>query len=314
METNGLGDFIIIYRNYSVTENKSPRTIETVVDSVNAFDTFLGGCTDITKVAAGDLRRYIRKLQTRPRWQNHPTIKGEHGKLSPDSVASYVRSIKSFWSWLSREAFIEDNTIKGVKTPQVSHRIVNTFTPEQVKQLLSAVPRNNHGGYRDYAVILLLYSTGPRISEALELKYQNVDFNSGNIKILGKGARERMLAMPPTLYKAMHKFAQKWRPQQASDYFFVTDDGRQLSRFTFEHKIHAYGEAAGITGVHCRPHVLRYTFAIEFLRNGGDIFSLQKILGHSTLEMTRRYARLADRDVEGKLKTFSPVEKLRLRV
>ena len=96
--------------------------------------------------------------------------------------------------------------------------------------------------------------------------------------------------------------------------FLRTDDGKQLSRFNLEHRIHDYGQKAGIAGVQCRPHILRHSFAIEYLRNGGDEYSLQKILGHATLEMTRHYARLADRDVEAKLKTFSPVEKLRLRV
>ena len=141
-----------------------------------------------------------------------------------------------------------------------------------------------------------------------------MDFDTGQFKVLGKGAKERILFMPPTVYKSMFKYRRRWRPKVASEYFFVTDDGKQLSRFNLEHRIHDYGQKAGIAGVQCSPHILRHSFAIEFLRDGGDIYSLQKILGHATLEMTRHYARLADRDVEAKLRTFSPVEKLRLRV
>jgi len=314
MEARNLGSFLFLYRKFAKTETKSDRTIETVTTAVTLFDRFLDGCEDVSKVTAEDLRRFIRELQSRQKWNNHPTIKNDHGGLSPFTIANYVRHIRAFWSWLHREGLIENNPFEGVKPPQVPHNIVNTFIPEQVKQLLAVIPRDSHKGFRDYSIVVTLYGVGPRISEVINLKSENVNFDTGQFKVLGKGARERILFMPPSVYKSMFKYYQRWRPKVASEYFFVTDDGKQLSRFNFEHRIHNYGQKAGIAAVQCRPHVLRHSFAIEFLRGGGDIFSLQKILGHATPEMTRHYARLADRDVEVKLRTFSPVEKLRLRV
>jgi len=314
MESGSLGNFVFIYQKFALSENKSPRTIGTNCGAVRQFDIFLGGCSDVNLLTDNDLRRYIRELQNRSKWMFHPTIGDGHGNLSPHSIASYVRGIRSFWSWLHREGFIENNPFEGVKPPQVPHNIVNTFIPEQVKQLLAVIPRDSHKGFRDYSIVVTLYGVGPRISEVINLKSENVNFDTGQFKVLGKGARERILFMPPSVYKSMFKYYQRWRPKVTSEYFFVTDDGKQISRFNFEHRIHNYGQKAGIAAVQCSPHVLRHSFAIEFLRGGGDIFSLQKILGHATPEMTRHYARLADRDVEAKLRIFSPVEKLGLRV
>lgn len=314
MEKCDLDYFLSIYKKFAEAENKSDRTIETVNTAVTLFDKFLDGCEDVNEVTAKDLRAFIWELQGRTKWTNHPTIKSEHDKLSPFTIANYVRHIHAFWSWLHREGFIEDNPLKKVKVPGVPRPIISTFTPDQVKQLLAVIPRNSHKGCRDYTIIVQIYGIGPRISEVVDLKSENVNFNTGSIKVLGKGAKERNLYMPPTVFKAMYKYSERWRPKISSEYFFVTDDGKQLSRNNFEHRMKNYGEVAGIAGVACRPHIMRYTFAIEFLRNGGDIFTLQKILGHETLEMTRRYARLADRDVEAKLKSSSPVEKLKLRV
>ena len=314
MKAYNLVELIFIYEKFAVAENKSPRTIETTTHAVRLFDNSLNHCQDVNQVTPEDLRNFIRELQSRSKWQNHPTIKSDHGKLSPFTIANYVRHIHAFWSWLHQEEFIVDNPIKKVKVPDVPHSVINTFTPDQVKQLLARISRKIHKGYRDFAILISIYGIGPRISEVVDLRTENVNFDTGNIKVLGKGAKERTLYMPPTVFKAMFKYSERWRPKISSEYFFVTDDGKQLSRFNFEHRMHNYGQEAGITGVACRPHIMRYTFAIEFLRNGGDIFTLQKILGHETLEMTRHYARLADKDVEAKLKTSSPVEKLKLRV
>lgn len=123
-----------------------------------------------------------------------------------------------------------------------------------------------------------------------------------------------MVFLSPVAYKAVYKYRWRWRPKAASDYFFVTDDGRRLGLSYIEHRMRDYGRKAGITGVRCSPHTLRHSSAVNYLRAGGDTFTLQRILGHSSLTMTRHYAELSDADIEAKQKTFSPAEKLGLRV
>ncbi len=189
---------------------------------------------------------------------------------------------------------------------------MNTFSNDQITRLLKVIPTKRPEGYRDYTIIITLYGTGLRIQELLDLRLNDLNLESGQIKVMGKGARERYVYMSPTVYKVVFRYLNRWRPKVNSDYLFVHDNGQPLSRYYVAHRMQRYGKKAGITGVRCSPHTLRHSFAVNFLRNNGDAFTLQRILGHSTLDMTRRYAELANSDVERRMKAFSPIESLRL--
>lgn len=310
MEARSLDDFVFIYRKFAATENKSPRTIESVTDAVRNFNKHLKGCHDIRLIKANRLISYIESLQQRNRWSNHPTIKTNQDKLSPHSVATYVRSIKAFWSWLHREGFIKNNPLAKIRVPKTPRKVVRTLTSDQVNKLLREIPHKDHAGYRDYSIIIAFYGTGLRSSEVTSLKINDVNFETGQIKILGKGAKERYLYASATVFKVMFKYFHRWRPKVKSDYFFVQDNGMALNRFYLAHRLKVYGKKAGITGVRCSPHTFRHSFAVNYLRNGGDTFTLQRILGHATLEMTRHYTEVTDNDVEAKIKTYSPAEQL----
>ena len=312
MEENGLGYFISIYEKFATAENKSPRTIESVKYANTKFDHFLGGCPDVKEVKAEDLREYIRYLQQKPKWSGHPLIKQDHGILTDNAIASYIRSIRSLWSWLKSENFIDENPFKQVKPPDITERIVDPLTPEDITKLLKVIPRHKYTGYRDGCIIITMYGTGLRISEVVDLPEDNVNFDSGQIKVIGKGKKERAVYTSASVFKAIFKYHSQYRPRVTSNCFFVHEDGRPLTRFYFEHRMQAYVKKAGITTV-CTPHILRYSFAIHFLRNGGDPFTLQQILGHSTMEMTRHYVKIANSDVEAEMKQYSPAEQLGVR-
>ncbi|MFC1871050.1 tyrosine-type recombinase/integrase, partial [Chloroflexota bacterium] len=260
-----------------------------------------------------DLRRYIQLLQERPKWHDHPTIRTKDDGLSPHTVACYVRSIRSFWAWLKREGFIKHNPFKRVKVPKAPRKIVNTFTVEQVNSLLKVIPVKHHAGYRDYAIIIALYGTGIRSAELTGLKLDDIDFVGGQIRVTGKGGKQRSVYMSATVFKVLFKYRHNWRPKVKSDYFFVQENGQPLTRYYLAHRLQAYGKKAKISGVRCSPHTFRHSFAVGYLRSGGDVFTLQRILGHATLEMTRHYAEVADSDVEERQKAYSPAEKLQIK-
>ena len=307
--TDNLDNFLFIYERFAQSENKSQRHIEGVKSDVLKFDEFLGGSTDAKQVKAEDLRGYIRYLQSKPKWLGHPSIKQEHGLLSSNSVASKVRNIRCFWSWLYKEHFIEDNPFSSVKPPKATAREAIPLSPEEVSILIKAIPRKDHRGYRDACISGLLYGIGSRVTETLNILQENVHFDTGLIIVLGKGNKERPLYMSAKVFKGLYKYQSLHRPKVTSKYFFIHEDGRPLSRTYFEHRMQEFVKMAGITAS-CTPHTLRYSFAIQYLRNGGDELTLQSILGHSTLDMTRRYVKLANRDIEGKLKKYSPAESL----
>ena len=179
MEANNLGDFISIYKKFAQAENISPRTIEATTSIAAKFDSFLGGNTNPHDITTDDLRRYILYLQERCKWSGHPTIKQDHGKLSPNTIAHHVRHIKSFWSWMYGEGFLEHNTLAQVKTPKETLKVVTPLTSGEVTQLIKVIPRDNHKGYRDACVTITLYGTVLRISELLDLPLSNVNFTNG---------------------------------------------------------------------------------------------------------------------------------------
>ncbi|MFC2063384.1 tyrosine-type recombinase/integrase [Chloroflexota bacterium] len=313
MEARTLGDFISVYQKFAITENKSPRTIEAITGAAKKFDNFLGGNTNPQDVTSDDLRRYILRLQERCKWSDHPTIQKNHGNLSPNTIAHHIRHIRALWTWLELEGFIERNPLARVKTPKETLKVVNPLSSPEISQILKVIPRNIHRGYRNSCIIITLYGTAQRISELLDLLVSNVDFTNGQIKVMGKGGKERSLFLSPKVYKALFKYYSRWRPKVESEFFFIHEDGRRLSRFYFEHRMKEYVRKASLTKP-CTPHILRYSGAIQLLRNGCDPYTLQQVLGHTTMDMTRRYLKIADSDVEKNLKLHSPAEQLDIKI
>jgi integrase/recombinase XerD len=314
MEERDLGYFLSVYQKFAAAENKFPRTIESTIAAVRAFNRFLESPDDVTGIQPEDLRHYIRRLQSRQRWNDHPTIGNGHGNLSPHAVATYVRTLRAFFSWLTREGFLDKNPFESVKPPKAPRKIIPTLTSEEAERFFKAIPQDDPKSNRDFVFLLTLYGTGLRLSELTGLHVENINFDSAQLKIMGKGAKERVVSMSAKVYKALFKYYKTWRPKIDSLYFFADRDGRPLSRFVVAHRMKAYLQKLGINITKCTPHTLRHSFAVQFLRNGGDVFSLQKILGHSSQDMTRHYAELADSDVKKKMRMFSSAESLDIKV
>lgn len=152
-----------------------------------------------------------------------------------------------------------------------------------------------------------------RVSELRYLKPDDVWLEDGMIKVLGKGNKECLIPIGKQVQRCLWRYTERCRPEPMGirrDFLFLTREGRPLTKGRVEKIISYYGEKAGIVGVRCSPHTFRHTAAVKFLRNGGDVFSLQRMLGHSSLEMTRKYCELADIDVKRAHATASPLDNL----
>jgi site-specific recombinase XerD len=311
MEARGPDDYLSIYRQFARSEGKSERTIEATLLAVNKFTAFLGPDVPVDAVTATDLRNFILHLQSIPKWQDHPTIRARGDPLSPFSIATYVRHTRAYWSWLEREGFIAENPFVRVKPPRTPVRRIPAPGPDEVGQLLRVIPRTTHTGYRDVAILVTLYGTGFRLGELLGVKVADVTFENGEIRVRGKGNRERAVYMSPTVFTVLLTYRRKWRPVTSSPYFFIGKDGRPPSRHTIAHNMQRYCQMAGLAPGHRRsPHGLRHGYAVQFLRNGGETFNLQAIMGHADITTTRQYVVLADQDVEKQMLAFSPAENL----
>ena len=313
MEEKTLLALLLIYEKFATAENKSRSYINSVIDEITEFDAFLGGNKGACEVTADDLRNYIVHLLSRPKKSRYPENNDPDSRLSPESIAHKFRTIRACGSWMYYEEFIPMNPFARVKPPKIPKRVTIYPTQDEMKQILDTMPRDKFIGNRDRCVAIMLYGTGARISEILNLRHEDIDFNTGQFTVLGKNQKQRVLFMSPKVFKAAYKYYHKYASKIASRYFFTCSNGKKLTRTHYEHLFSKYVKAAGIDK-HVVPHSLRHAFARQYLINGGDALDLQHILGHSTLEMTNHYVAMVDQDVEKKMKKLSPVENLDIRI
>ncbi len=307
------------YRLTSLSEGKSPNTIAIVEASVRYLAEFLARenlPTDVNDIGKEELRRFMTDLRERPRFANHRFTHPQNSHLSGHTINGYMRALQSFWAWLKREDFILENPFTKIKIPKAPKKVIPVFTEEQLRQLFSTTNTTTATGYRNYTIILTLLDTGVRCSELTSLKIADVNLESRLLKVWGKGSKERLVPFGAKVQKALWKYLNSYRTESASpryDQAFLTDAGYPLTKDRVEAIVENIGRKAGITGVRLSPHTFRHTMAVTFLRNGGDVFSLQRILGHSQLEVLRGYINLAQSDISRVHQRNSPADNLDLK-
>jgi len=162
-----------------------------------------------------------------------------------------------------------------------------------------------HFADRSRAMILLMLDTGVRVSELCDLKVKDVDLRNKQVTVFGKGSKERSIPISPRTAQSLWRYFTSKPDQLVFMPAFSTDQGLKLDRANVLKQCKRIGERAGVQD--CHPHRFRHTFAIQYLRNGGDIYTLQKILGHSTLDMVKRYLMIAQTDLTAAHRVASPV-------
>jgi integrase/recombinase XerC len=200
-----------------------------------------------------------------------------------------------------------------IKPPIVRADQVRPFTEEQIQSLRNAA-RLSHNPLRDEAVILFLLDTGIRASELCSIKVRDLDLGGHRCTVLGKGNKHRMAYFGRSTKKAVWRYLQDRHVDDDEPLFLSvrgTLAGDPFTRAGILQLIARLGKAARLHGVRCSPHTFRHTAAIRFLNQGGNVFSLQQLLGHTDLTMTKRYLHLAQADLEVQARCFSPVDSLR---
>ena len=310
-EKLSLENLIEGFRLSCQTEGKSSKTIEWYVSFVTRFARFLQFRdipTDLEDIERTHVRDFIRYLQVEAR-----TPRSDK-PLSPATVQGYVRSLKAFFAWVEREGYINSNIMRKIPVPKAPVKIVNTFSHEQFMKLVELCQRDNGTGHRNLTILLLMFDSGIRVSECRDIELSDVDLENGSIRIRqGKGSKERIIPIGSLVQKTLWKYINHFRPQSLVAQvtgLFLSDRGLPLTKSGIQQIVRRYGKRTGISGVRCSPHTFRHTFARNYLLNGGDIFSLQKILGHSSLASVRTYLNLFATDIKKQHQRFSPVDNL----
>jgi len=200
------------------------------------------------------------------------------------SVNTYLRCINAYFRWLQQEHGAEPVKIPRLKEEQ---NVLATLTPDHVKRLIQFSPKGRNLK-RAHTLTLLLLDTGLRFAEALGLTWDRVDLDNLVLKVQGKGGKHRVVPISLECRKVLYRWKQQHRE---SDLVFPTKSGIVSSQRNVGRDVRLLGQRVGITGVRFSPHTFRHTFAVSYLRAGGNVLYLQRILGHSSLEMTNRYTR-----------------------
>jgi integrase/recombinase XerC len=221
--------------------------------------------------------------------------------LAPVSVAGYVRTLKAFGNWLAAEELARAPGLRSLRKPRVPDKLVEPVTDDVMRRLLAAA------GVRDRAILLLLLDTGLRVSEAAALRLGDLRAD-GTAKVLGKGAKERIVPVGSTARQAIVRYLAKRGAGSEIDALFLGRRG-PLDARGIQQVVRRLKTRTGVVG-RLSPHSLRHTFARSYLVNGGDVFSLQRILGHTTLDMVKRYVALSDVDLVSRHASASPADRL----
>lgn len=225
------------------------------------------------------------------------------------AINALLRSWRVFFRFLHEEGYISNNIADQVKLIKSEKRIIEAFTTEQVKALLNVPNRKTFTGYRNYVLMLLLLDTGVRIGEVARIKVTDINWKDRSILIFGKGRKERIVPFQKTLDRHLKEYV-KIRGYLDHDYLFINIDNKPMAIRSMQDEIKKIGLEAGVRGVRVSPHTFRHTFAKFYILNGGDVFSLQKLLGHSTLEMCQTYVNLYGTDIAKQHSKYSPLEHL----
>lgn len=226
------------------------------------------------------------------------------------SINTRLRAIRAFFNFLHRERYIVNNPANDFTLIKQKKTVIETFTREQVQALLRQPDQGTFTGVRDYTMLLLLFETGVRVKELLGIRVEDIRWEDNMIRIRDpKGYKERLVPFQSTAKKQLRKYV-KIRGEIDKEILFVNIDNRALTIRTFQERMKMYGRRAGLKNVRCSPHTARHTFAKMSVQNGANIFELQKILGHTSLEMVRNYVNLFSTDVAKGHRKFSPIERL----
>lgn len=229
------------------------------------------------KVSQDDLREYVSTLGT---------------GLSARSVARNISAIKTFFRFLVSEGKIKSSPARLLETPRLSMRLPGPLSQQEVERLLSQPDSNSPKGQRDHAMFEILYATGLRVSELVNLKISNINLEAGYIRTVGKGSKERIVPIGDKAIEAVKEYLSIGRFQvikgRNSPYIFLNPRGRPMTRQGFWKIIKKYGKEAGIKQ-NITPHSIRHSFATHLLEAGADLRSVQVMLGHADISTTQIY-------------------------
>ena len=227
------------------------------------------------------------------------------------SQARSISALKSFFNYLLFEGEIHSSPINDIESPKIENKLPEVLTEDEIKRLISSVNLDSEFGQRNKTIIEVLYGTGIRVSELIELKLSNIFFKESILKVTGKGNKERFVPLGKIAIIEIKKYLNNRDKlkinSKFSDILFLNRYGRQLTRSMIFKVINDSSKNAEIDKK-ISPHTLRHSYATHLLKNGADLRTIQLILGHESITTTEIYTHLDTFHLEDVLKKYHPRE------
>ena len=220
------------------------------------------------------------------------------------SVNRKISSIKAYFIFLKKKKYINVIPTEDMPIPKQNKNLPNSMSEKDVETLLSCINAKKDIEIRDKAMVELLYATGVRVSELINIKFSNIDMNRNVVRVLGKGSKERLIPFGDKAHDSITKYLQIRGKSQAKE-LFLSNRGKILSRVSFWNRVKVYLIRCNLKS-NISPHTLRHAFATHLLNRGADLRSVQMLLGHSDLSTTQIYTHIAKQRLSDILKKHHP--------
>ncbi len=273
LKINVINDFI----SYISKKNYSINTYTSYINDLYYFYIFIK--KDLTKVTFEDVKDYLEHLNLK--------------KEKPSSVRRKISSLKSFYKFLYKNNYIDkkDYPLTKVAYPKMEKKLPKFIYYNDLLEIINESTKDKDG-VRDRLIIEMLYATGVRVSELINIKINDIDFNNRRIIVLGKGNKERIVYYGEYAEEVLKEYM-KTHERKNHNYLFVNSKGGQLTDRGVRYIIDNIMSKLSVK-THVTPHVLRHTFATDMLNNGCDIKVVQELLGHSSLKATEIYTHVTN--------------------
>lgn len=318
-----IDDFI----TYCEVKNLSKKTISSYEQTLRLFAIYLKRECNVKE--AGDTKeihimQYIKHLKERGKYTvvanentkmvNFPENRVDYQKeVSKTTINNYIRNIKVFYNYMYENRYINNNPIRRVKQLKNQRKVVGYIEDVNMNKLFRCFDLSKFHEYRDYVIAKLIFDTGMRIGETLLLKETDIDFVKRTILLRAentKGKKDRYVFFSAEMLKELKRWLKYKDRYKESDFVFCTTRGTNLKVSNYETNFKKYGDRIGLKEIH--PHMLRNNFSKRFLMSGGDIYTLSKILGHSSVTVTEEaYLDLLTEDLRIKYQNYSPLLNLK---
>lgn len=274
------------------TRNLSRKTILWYEQKLKYLARWLDEEEDIQQlnnVTIAHLRTFVLDLQVAQIGRTTVNKDGDMTEISSLTVKGYVQVIKGFFTWCFNEELIEKSPAVRLQMPSVPDYLIPVFTPDHIKLILDSCDTTKTLGYRDYTIMLVLLEAGIRISELCNLRVQDV--HTDYIRVVGKGKKEREIGISAPVSKYLWKYINLHRkPHDENEQrVFMNRYSVPISPTGVDQILDDIKDRTGIIGVRVSAHTFRHTFACTYLEQGGEIYKLSRLLGHSSVEVTEEY-------------------------